>query len=43
VQRKLQLKDEELGAANSEISRIKSETAAQIDAVKALDKDRKPQ
>ena len=32
-QGKLQLKEEELGAANSEISRIKSETAAQTDAV----------
>jgi len=32
-QGKLQLKEEELGAANSEISRIKSETAKQTDAV----------
>ena len=32
-QGKLQLKDEELGAANSEISRIKSEVAAKTDAV----------
>ena len=34
-QGKLQLKEEELGAANSEISRIKSEAAAKTDAVEA--------
>jgi len=35
-QGKLQLKEEELGAANSEISRIKSETAKQTEVQKAL-------
>jgi chromosome segregation ATPase len=34
-QGKLQLKEEELGAANSEISRIKSEVAAKTEAVEA--------
>ena len=34
-QGKLQLKEEELGATNSEISRIKSEVAAKTDAVAA--------
>ena len=34
-QGKLELKEEELGAANSEISRIKSEAAAKTDAVEA--------
>ena len=34
-QGKLQLREEELGAANSEISRIKSELAAKTDAVGA--------
>jgi chromosome segregation ATPase len=34
-QGKLQLREEELGAANSEISRIKSEVAAKTDAVEA--------
>ena len=34
-QGKLQLREEELGAANSEISRIKSEVAAKTDAVAA--------
>ena len=34
-QGKLQLKEEELGAANSEISRIKSEVAAKTNAVEA--------
>ena len=47
-QRKLQLKEEELGAANSEINRIKSETAAQTEVQKDLvidlqDKNQVPQ